>query len=152
MATSTQNSGSPWYAAGLQFSCTQCGNCCSGPPGYVWLSPSDIAPLAALVGLSPDEFRARHVRQVGDRVSLYEKSDGDCEWLIRGPDGKTRCGVYEARPVQCRTWPFWDSNLRTPRDWKGAARVCPGINTGTRHPLPVIHAALRRNADAQLAL
>ena len=34
----------PWYAAGLQFGCTECGNCCAGAPGYVWISTEEITP------------------------------------------------------------------------------------------------------------
>ena len=26
-----------WYSEGLRFECTQCGACCSGEPGYVWV-------------------------------------------------------------------------------------------------------------------
>ena len=32
----------PWYASGLAFECTQCGDCCSGPEeGYVWVTPEE---------------------------------------------------------------------------------------------------------------
>ena len=27
----------PWYRDGLRFTCTRCGNCCTGAPGYVWV-------------------------------------------------------------------------------------------------------------------
>ncbi len=141
-----------WYEAGLAFSCSQCGNCCSGPPGYVWVEQRDIEALALALRLTPAEFRNRHVRDVGERMSLYEKPDGDCEWLVRSADGKTHCGVYAARPAQCRTWPFWESNLRSQRTWRNAARTCPGIDRGPRHPLPIIRDALRSNAAAGLDL
>ena len=36
----------PWYADGLSFTCTQCGNCCTGGPGYVWISDMEIDRLA----------------------------------------------------------------------------------------------------------
>src|SRR5437763_101054 len=35
-----------WYGAGLRFNCTQCGNCCSGGPGYVWLTVNDMQRIA----------------------------------------------------------------------------------------------------------
>jgi Fe-S-cluster containining protein len=38
--------------------------------------------------------------------------------------------VYEQRPRQCKTWPFWDSNLRTPEKWKETCEVCPGSGRG----------------------
>lgn len=142
----------PWYAAGLQFSCTQCGRCCGGPPGYIWVSEAEVGKLAQAVGLNVKDFTARHLRKVGRRMSLYEKPNGDCEFLARDAQGKALCTVYDARPVQCRTWPFWPSNLESERDWKLAGKTCPGLNTGTHHPLPVIQAALARNVEAQLPL
>ena len=36
----------PWYAEGLKFTCTQCGNCCTGGPGFVWISREEIRRLA----------------------------------------------------------------------------------------------------------
>jgi len=40
------------------------------------------------------------------------------------------CQVYEARPRQCRTWPFWNSNLASPAAWRQTAEQCPGCNRG----------------------
>lgn len=142
----------PWYADGLSFSCTQCGNCCGGAPGFVWVSDEEVVALAELRGLTPAQFRKRHTRKLFGRTSLKEFENGDCEFLGRDEQGKAYCTVYEARPVQCRTWPFWGSNLRTRRSWESTGRGCPGLGKGTHHPLPVIQEALRRNAAAQLEL
>jgi len=54
-------------------------------------------------------------------------------------DGKTRkCRVYQVRPRQCRTWPFWESNLRTPEMWAQTCQVCPGSGTGRLYQLEEI--------------
>lgn len=140
----------PWYAQGLAFTCTRCGNCCGGAPGYVWVSPPELEAIAAHVGLSPERFGRQHLRRVGRRLSLLELENGDCEFLARLPDGKTTCLIHPVRPRQCRTWPFWASNLRSRRAWDGAARNCPGMNNGRHHPLSVIRELLRRNARAAL--
>jgi Fe-S-cluster containining protein len=122
----------PWYKDGLKFQCTGCGDCCTGAPGYVWVNREEIGNLAARVGLAPDEFESRHVRDVGKRKSLNEYANGDCVFF----DGETRkCRVYEARPRQCRTWPFWDSNVRTPEAWASTCQVCPGSGTGRLYQL-----------------
>jgi len=122
----------PWYNAGLRFNCTQCGNCCTGAPGYVWVNNEEIARLAALVGVEVAEFEDSYVRHVGARKSLKEFSNGDCVFF----DGQSRkCTVYEARPRQCRTWPFWDSNLKTPQDWEHTCSVCPGSGKGRLYQL-----------------
>jgi Fe-S-cluster containining protein len=133
----------PWYAKGLSFECTQCGNCCSGPgTGFVWVSEAEISAIAARIGMDDDidGFERKFTRRIGARVSLVEYSDGDCIFL----DPKSRnCSVYEARPVQCRTWPFWDSNVVTPKAWGAAAKSCPGCNHGKLYSLVEIQKTLR---------
>jgi hypothetical protein len=118
----------PWYQDGLRFRCTQCGDCCTGAPGFVWVNKAEIANLAAEIG-EPDleAFEAEHVRTVGIRKSLKEFGNGDCVFF----DSENRkCTVYKARPRQCRTWPFWDSNLRTPESWRETCEACPGSGKG----------------------
>jgi Fe-S-cluster containining protein len=99
-----------------------------------------------------EDFRDRHLRRSRGFYSLKELPNGDCEFLRRDPDGKRRCGVYEARPLQCRTWPFWSSNVSSRAAWDSAARGCPGMNSGEHHPLPIVQDALQRNAAARLPL
>lgn len=142
----------PWYQNGLHFTCTQCGNCCGGAPGYVWVEDHEIQAIAAYLGIDPAEFRRQHTRRAGPRRSLHEHPDGDCVFLERLPNGKSACAIHPVRPLQCRTWPFWKSNLRSQHAWDRAARNCPGMNTGQHHPLPVIQAALRENTLRDLPL
>jgi Fe-S-cluster containining protein len=66
---------------------------------------------------------------------LVEFLDGDCVFF----DNQTRkCRVYEHRPRQCRTWPFWNSNLNTPDDWRHTCKVCPGSGAGRLYQLEEI--------------
>ena len=69
---------------------------------------------------------------MGLRYSLTEKPNGDCTFLKR-ENGKALCSIYPVRPVQCRTWPFWSSNLRSREAWESAANNCPGMNNGRGH-------------------
>jgi hypothetical protein len=126
----------PWYRDGLRFRCTQCGNCCTGAPGFVWVNQQEIEALAAAIGESDvAEFEAKYVRKVGARRSLKEFNNGDCVFF----DGQTRrCTVYKDRPRQCRTWPFWDSNVRTPDAWAQTCAVCPGSGQGDLYTLEVV--------------
>lgn len=141
----------PWYAGGLQFTCTQCGNCCGGAPGYVWVTPDEIAAIADHLGMPLATFEKKHTRDGGRGLrSLRERRNKDCEFLRTDSDGKKRCGIYSVRPLQCRTWPFWQSNVQHESDWVAASRSCPGMNHGDHHPLPVIQAALLRNHQAGL--
>lgn len=142
----------PWYQEqGLQFTCTQCGNCCTGAPGYVWISEVEIERLAAHFQLPEPEIRRRFCRKIGDRWSLKEqrnpRGDYDCIFLKEvsvAPSNCTNstdpttviqqtrqvCTAYEARPLQCRTWPFWPEVVKTPSAWRGAAKRCHGIGQG----------------------
>jgi Fe-S-cluster containining protein len=126
----------PWYQEGLRFRCTQCGDCCTGAPGYVWVNRQEIAELAAAVGIADvDDFCRRYVRQIGVRRSLKEYANGDCVFF----DNQSRkCQVYSARPRQCRTWPFWDSNLKTAEAWQQTCQVCPGSGHGRLYQLEEI--------------
>jgi len=139
-----------WYASGLRFACKQCGGCCSGAPGYVWVDSEEIERIARFLGMTDKEFHKRHVRRVGRGRSLLERPGGDCEFLERPEPGTTRCRIHTVRPVQCRTWPFWESNVDTPEDWEAAGRGCPGIDQGDVHPLPVIQTALKENGRRPL--
>ncbi|MCK4341249.1 MAG: YkgJ family cysteine cluster protein [Phycisphaerae bacterium] len=140
----------PWYAKGLRFACTRCGNCCSGASGFVWVGPTEIERIAAYLGLSVEAFHRKHLRRAGWGRSLLEKPNGDCEFLERRPDGTTGCLIHPVRPIQCRTWPFWKSNLESPEAWKRTAAGCPGIGRSEAYPLPIIKAALQDNGRRPL--
>lgn len=129
MANGSSDEDYRWYIGGLHFRCFQCGSCCGGLPGYVWVSKEEILSISSYLGVSPVEFERLYLRRVGSRYSLKEKINYDCVFLER--DGSLgRCKIYPVRPQQCRTWPFWHCNLRDPDSWAEAGSRCPGINRG----------------------
>jgi Fe-S-cluster containining protein len=113
----------PWYADGLRFACTGCGRCCTGGDGYVWVTPAEIFALAERLGVTVNEFGRRYLRRFEGRYALLDGPGGSCVFLA----GKT-CSVYEARPAQCRAFPWWPVNLRSPQAWREAATSCEGIS------------------------
>lgn len=129
----------PWYADGLRFRCTQCGNCCTGEPGFVWVDEAEIAALAAHLGENPRETRALYTRSGLRGRTLREKVNGDCVFFQAG----VGCTVYPVRPAQCRTWPFWESNVETPEAWRQTCRVCPGAGQGDLIPADEITRRLK---------
>ncbi len=129
----------PWYHNGLRFACTGCGDCCTGEPGYVWVNRAEIVGMAAAMGLEAADFERHCVRKVGIRKSLIERPGGDC--ILLDPHSR-RCQVYLLRPRQCRTWPFWASNLASPAAWEETARRCRGCNRGSLVPMEKIVAQL----------
>ena len=130
-----------WYAQGLRFRCTQCGNCCTGPAGTVWFDEAEGRRMADALGVDEKTFYRRYAHQVEGRWSLreHETPHGfDCVFLDRTSQaGKALCSIYQARPAQCRTWPFWPENLRSRGVWQAVKRntPCPGMDTGALVPV-----------------
>jgi uncharacterized protein len=122
----------PWYRDGLRFKCTGCGDCCTGAPGYVWVNQIEIENLAATVGVSVEEFEDLYTRKIGIRRSLKEFPNGSCVFF---DEEKRNCQVYLARPRQCKSWPFWDSNVKNEEAWQATCDVCPGSGNGKLYKL-----------------
>ncbi len=129
--------GEPWYADGLRFECTRCAGCCGGFPGYVWITSEEIDRAAEFLRVTPDEFTEQYARRIGGRYTLKEVGNWNCVMLrlvgqaVPGDaKGDSGCRIYPVRPVQCRTFPFWDENLQKKERWDHAAESCPGMNRG----------------------
>jgi Fe-S-cluster containining protein len=122
--------GEPWYKDGLRFRCTQCGDCCTGAPGFVWVNAAEIAAIADFRGESVEEVTGLYTRLAHRGRTLREKPGGDCVFFERGAG----CTVYPVRPRQCATWPFWESNVATPADWERTCEHCPGSGQGELIP------------------
>ncbi|TVQ39804.1 MAG: YkgJ family cysteine cluster protein [Spirochaetaceae bacterium] len=132
-----------FYEHGLRFSCTECSLCCRFDSGYVFLSEPDILRLAARVALPEPQFIAQYCRVIdlgpATRITLREQSNLDCVFWQAGG-----CSVYEDRPLQCRSFPFWSTHLESLDSWRALQRDCPGIDVGCRHSPQAIEAWLAR--------
>jgi Fe-S-cluster containining protein len=109
----------------------------------VFLSPQDLATLTQAARLTEDEFLRRYCRSVdlglARRVSLREKPNLDCIlWENSG------CSRYEARPLQCRSFPFWSACVTSRQEWENHAKSCPGMGHGSIHPREEIDGWLAR--------
>ena len=125
----------PWFYAGLSFECRECGRCCTGAPGYVWVSDEEIDALCGHLSMNFEEFEEVYVRKVGRRKSLREFQNYDCVFFDHFHQN---CKIYTFRPRQCRSWPFWNSNLESEESWESVARGCPGCGHGEPVPLEEI--------------
>lgn len=126
--------GPPWYRAGLRFACTRCGNCCTGEPGNVWVNGEEIDAIAEFRQTPRAEVVGLYTKQGHRGLTLREKANGDCVFY----DRKAGCTIYAVRPRQCRTWPFWESNLRSPGAWECSSENCPGMGQGKLIPVEEI--------------
>jgi len=133
-----------WYESGLPFSCTACGNCCRsrGEYSHVYLREEEVAAIADHLGVDRVEFVRTQVVVEDGWITLLPGRDR-CQFL----DDAGRCTVYPVRPVQCRTWPFWDINLER-RVWEEEVNaVCPGSRDGTIHDADRVDAIARATED-----
>jgi hypothetical protein len=133
-----KNSSIPWYREGLSFKCTGCGNCCTGAPGYVWVTPDEMSQIANHLKMPLNAFTRRYVRKVGSRYSLIEirtlqPAVFRCVFLE-----ERKCSIYEVRPKQCRTFPWWKENLSSPEAWQRASQECEGIHVQPSTEIPVV--------------
>jgi Fe-S-cluster containining protein len=108
----------------------------------VFLSERDLDTLAVEQKMRREDFIKAYCRWVcpgglGEYLSLKEKFGYDCIFWKNG------CTVYRSRPLQCRSFPFWDSVLSSPASWKAAGASCPGMGKGEFHSLAQIEAWLQ---------
>jgi len=119
----------PFYSKGLHFSCTRCSVCCRGDPGFVFLSKDDLRRLLKRLSLDFKQFFRKYCTLVdsgtGMALSLRENLAFDCIFW-----GDTGCSVYEDRPVQCSSYPFWSSILESRSSWEDEYVSCPGMGAG----------------------
>lgn len=102
------------------FKCTQCGDCCKGYGG-TYLQESDIARIAAFIGISDSEFRERFCVLSGNRPILAQQANGYCIFYHQN------CTIHSVKPRMCKRWPFIDSLLIDITNWHAMASVCPGM-------------------------
>ena len=129
MYNKKQKSFKKFYEQGLRFECIGCGYCCTGAPGFVYLSEEDIKRIAQYIGINVSKFIKQYTTVVkisGEkRLSLKEKNNYDCIFYKN-----KKCTIYPVRPYQCRSYPFWKKNLESEVEWENVAKECPGVNRG----------------------
>ncbi|MBW6488613.1 YkgJ family cysteine cluster protein [Sulfurimonas sp.] len=105
--------------------CSTCqARCCTGESGYIHVNSREIEDISKLLGLSIEEFTQNYLFKNGYKYSIRERKFGDsyeCAFYNRETNG---CAVYEARPMQCRTFPFWDYFKNRVDELK---LECPGV-------------------------
>ena len=105
--------------------CEECeGNCCIGESGYIWVSPKEIEEIAKFLGIDKNIFINRFLIKVGYKFSLKERPYKNGFACIFFDENKKRCSIYPVRPIQCRTFPFWDYFKDNIEELK---KECPGI-------------------------
>jgi Fe-S-cluster containining protein len=105
----------------------------------VWVNDDDLSAIAAFRGETLIEVQTLYTRWARRVRTLREKLNGDCVFY----DREKGCTIYPVRPPQCRTWPFWESNVVTPEAWEKTCAVCPGSGKGELIPVEEITRRLK---------
>ena len=118
-----------FYEDGLHFECKRCSGCCGKTPGVVYLSKRDLLTLCNFYGMTPQIFIEKYCKwemYYGGKIvlALQSKKNNDCILWDEG------CSAYEARPIQCSTYPFWDWIVKDKSMWDECSADCPGMNNG----------------------
>ncbi|WP_310442393.1 YkgJ family cysteine cluster protein [Sulfurimonas sp.] len=105
--------------------CSACqARCCTGESGYIHVNAAEIESISDFLGLSINDFTQNYLFKNGYKYSIKERKFNDsheCEFYDRTSNG---CAIYEVRPTQCRTFPFWDYFKTRVDELK---LECPGV-------------------------
>lgn len=84
--------------------CNYCpGFCCYRLPGAtLYITAIDINRIARHFKISDGEVRKKYIER---RNTFRVREDGSCIFLANGRLSK-RCSIHEARPAQCREFPY----------------------------------------------
>lgn len=125
----SENAASSWLpeslAGGVRFSCTECGDCCTGAPGKVRVTDEEISAISEFRKQSESDFRRSEIRVLHGEMLLKERKNGDCAFYENN-----RCQIHPVKPSQCRSYPFWFKNVRSEESWARTCKACPGIGQG----------------------
>ncbi len=143
---SRKSSDKTWWSEGIRFQCQGSGKCCvsRGAYGYVYVTLSDRRALAKLFGLPTGTFTRRYCDQDSNGYWKLNEFQKECQFLQ-----DTKCGVYAARPTQCRTWPFWPENMSAKAWSKEVASYCPGVGKGKIWPQKEVQRMLREQTRSE---
>ena len=119
-----------FWKKGLQFQCQpDCGACCS-KEGDVFVTDEEMYELAKFLDMPIAQFRKKYTMRAYGKNRLHDQDSGACIFL----NENMKCTVYEARPKQCRTYPFWTELLCSNISWEWEGLKCPGIGKGELIP------------------
>jgi hypothetical protein len=133
------------YARGIKFKCQGSGNCCVSRDsyGYVYLSNKDIKRLSKYKKIKIYEFIKLYCDKTNGFRHLKENlKNGYCQFLK-----EKKCLIYKARPTQCRTWPFWQENMKAKKWNQEIKKFCPGIGKGRIINKNIIDHALKTDEE-----
>ena len=120
----------------VRFQCTGCGRCCFGDPEthYIELLRGERQRISKHLGISEQEFSQQYTCDDGIRIN----AQGRCMFL----NEQQQCDIYQVRPLQCRTYPYWPEIMHRRSCWEAEASRCEGIDRGKEVAASLIRSQL----------
>jgi Fe-S-cluster containining protein len=100
----------------------------------VFVNTAERSDIGDLLELSQEELIESYfvqdqgkclIQQVKVVNEHQQQQDEDERCIFLTSDKK--CSIYQARPTQCRTFPFWPHIVASSYDWQRSQRDCEGI-------------------------
>ncbi len=130
----------------LRFHCTGCGKCCTGGDDhYIAMSQTEAEHIRKHLGITVSWFKRCYVIHLTRNTLSARLKEGSCVFL----DKNGQCKIYQLRPVQCQTYPFWPEILENNTTWNNEAQYCEGINSGTIVPVKIIKQKLAQQFHSE---
>ncbi len=105
--------------------CDECGGkCCTGESGYIWITEEEAVAVASFLLMDIKSFAGKYLFQANNRLSIREKEYNGGYACVFFDEKEKNCSIYNVRPTQCRTFPFWDY-YKT--HYKEALKECPAL-------------------------
>jgi uncharacterized protein len=144
---SAQKPQAEWWAKGVRFECQGSGQCCvsHGEFGYVFMNLKDRQRMAKELKLTTAVFTKKYCDKLNGVFHLKEDPKKPACMFLKDK----RCSVYQGRPTQCRTWPFWPEVMSAKVWKKEVAQFCPGVGKGPLISAETIQAQLSEQKKAE---
>lgn len=130
----------------FSFKCQDCGDCCRHEPGFVLILDKEIRRISKFLKIPSTQFLQDYCYPFGqieisidgkiDKTkfkqiySLKEKDNFDCIfWEKKNEKNSCGCNIYNVRPLQCRSYPFWLSSFNDKESFNQNIKRCRGFMT-----------------------
>ena len=127
-----------FYQNGIRFKCQNTGKCCK-VNGYVYLTLKECRQIAKYLGFSTQEFMEQYAKKTRSKIH-FKEINLQCPFLKR-----KGCTIYTVRPLQCRTWPFWQENMKKSIWETEIKKDCSGIGKGRLYTMREIEDMLKKH-------
>ena len=117
----------PWYKGQvILFDCHGCAKCCKRK-GMIYFSQEDIRNASQYLEMTVDDFEKMYILRTKDVAYIYVSGNArPCPFLNKA----NKCRIHDAKPQQCRSYPFWPNIMESKQKLNTERIHCKGIGNG----------------------